>query len=53
MAKRKDTDKEKRKPPVVARSAIAGRYILKPASKEGKITIREANTAARNVRTKK
>jgi hypothetical protein len=34
---------------VLGRSAATGRFVLKPASKRGSISIREANTAVKTV----
>jgi hypothetical protein len=38
---------------VVARSPTTGRFLLKPASKRGSISIQDANTAVRSVSSKK
>lgn len=38
---------------VLGRSAATGRFILRPASKVGSITIKEANTAVKSVSHKK
>ena len=43
----------KYKPDVVGRSAATGRFVLKPASKRGSISIKEANTAVRSVSSEK
>jgi hypothetical protein len=34
---------------VVGKSSVTGQYVVKPASKHGSITLKEANTAARAV----
>jgi hypothetical protein len=39
------------KPNVIGRSAITGQLLFKPASKHSSITIKEAVTAAKAVRT--
>jgi hypothetical protein len=38
---------------VLGRSAATGRFVLRPASKPGSISVREAQTAASNVAGKK
>ena len=38
---------------VVARSATTGRFLLRPASKRGSISIEDANTAVRSVSSEK
>lgn len=38
---------------VAGRSAATGRYVLKPASKRGSISSKDANTAVKNVNDKK
>jgi len=38
---------------VLGRSAITGRFVLKPASKPGKLSMREAKTAVRRALDKK
>jgi hypothetical protein len=38
---------------VLGRSAVTGRFVLKPASKPGKLSMREAKTAVRRALDKK
>jgi len=38
---------------VLGRSASTGRFVLRPASKEGKVSMREAKTAVKRVLDKK
>jgi hypothetical protein len=38
---------------VLGRSAIAGRFVLKPASKPGRVSMREAKTAVKRALDKK
>lgn len=42
---------EKRDTQVVGRSAATGKFILKPASKPGAVSIKRANTAVKSVRS--
>ncbi|MGA9581010.1 MAG: hypothetical protein WBR13_03445 [Allosphingosinicella sp.] len=46
-------DGDKKDGRVLGRSAATGRFVLKPASKRGSITVREAKTAASSVATRK
>jgi len=41
------------RPNVIGRSTATGRFVLKPASKHGSISIKEANTAVRIVSSAK
>jgi hypothetical protein len=54
-ARIKSTSSERSKPAskVLGRSAVTGRFVMKPASKAGSISVREARAAVAHLRSGK